>query len=111
MKTIIPRKIDPKKFVEWLRKYTLCSIRTVGDRVEAVIDAANIEPDRWVPLIAEMNDEVLEITEFTNDYYSPQTARAAINDGEETFSPVPFHDWARDQYLTAKKVTITKVNL
>jgi len=58
-----------------------------------------------------MNDDVLEITEFVNDYHQLMPARTAIKNGDETFSPVPFYDWVRDQYLTARNVKITKVEI
>jgi len=107
----IPKTITPAKFAKWLKENTFCSISFKGERVEAVVMAENIEPSLCIPLIAEMNDEILEVTEFANDYYSLQSAYQAIDNGEETYPPVPFHDWVQDQYLTAKDVKITRVEI
>ena len=107
----VPQKITPAKFAKWLKEYTHCRVKVKGDRVEAVIDASHIEPSLCFPLIAEWVNENLEVREFCQDYYSMEAAFAAINDGEETYSPLPFHDWVQNQYLTAKNVKITRVNI
>jgi len=107
----IPKKITPAKFAKWLKEHTLCSVKVKGGRVEAVIDAGHIEPSLCFPLIAEWIDETLEVSEFSQDYYSMEAAFAAINNGEETYSPIPFHDWVQNQYLTAKSLKITRVNI
>jgi hypothetical protein len=111
MKTRIPKKPTAVRFAQWLKENTLCSLRFEGERVEAVVSAGHIEPNLCVPLIAEMNDEILEITEFAEDYFSLESAYKAIDNGEETYPPVPFHDWVQDQYLTAKDVKITRVEI
>jgi len=45
------------------------------------------------------------------DCYNPRTAQAAIDSGEEAYSPVPFYEWVQDQYLTDRGVTVEKVEL
>lgn len=111
MKTKIPKNITPTKFAKWLRDNTWCDTKVKGQRLEAVVYAENIEHRRCVPLIAEMNEGVLEITEFINDYYYTRDALAAIKEEHDTYAPVPFYDWVQDQYLTDKNVKITKVEI
>ena len=111
MKTRIPKNINLAKFVQWLKKNTDCQVKINAQRVEAVVFANHIEPGRCVPLVAEMDDDVLEITEFSVDCYNPRTAQAAIDSGEDAYSPVPFYEWVQDQYLTDKDVTVEKVEL
>ena len=111
MKTKIPKNINLTKFLQWIKKNTDCEVRMNGQCLEAVVFANHIEPGRCVPLVAEMDDDVLEITEFSVDCYNPRTAQAAIDSGEDAYSPVPFYEWVQDQYLTAKGVKVEKVEL
>ncbi|NLB52228.1 MAG: hypothetical protein GX808_04730 [Syntrophomonadaceae bacterium] len=112
MTTKTPKNVTPAKFAKWLKRNIDCeAIVRRGERVEAVVYADHIEPGKCVPLVAEMDDEILMITEFTNDYYYPQAAKRAIEKGEDAYSPVPFYEWVQDQYLTVKDVKITKVEI
>ncbi len=112
MATKIPKNITPAKFAKWLKRNIDCeAIVRRGERVEAVVYADHIEPGKCVPLVAEMDDEILMITEFTNDYYYPQAAQRAIDKREDAYPPVPFYDWVQDQYLTDKNVKIIKIEI
>lgn len=112
MATKIPKNITPSKFAKWLRNNTDCEARVRrGERVEAIVYADHIEPGKCVPLLAEMDDEDLMITEFTNDYYYPQAAQRAIDKKEDSYPPVPFYEWVQNQYLTDKNVKITKIEI
>lgn len=44
-------------------------------------------------------------------YYYFQAARRAIEVGEDVYSPAPFYEWVQDQYLTARDVKVTKVEI
>ena len=111
MKTKIPKNITPAKFITWIKKNTDCEVKINGERVEVVVFANKIDPGRCIPLVAEMDNDILEIIEFSNDYYNPRTARQAIENGEDAYSPVPFYEWVQDQYLTAKDVKVERVEL
>ena len=94
MKTRIPKNINLAKFVQWLKKNTDCQVKINAQRVEAVVFANHIEPGRCVPLVAEMDDDVLEITEFSVDCYNPGPL-GRHRRGEDAYSPVPFYEWCR----------------
>jgi len=111
MTTRIPKNITPKKFAKWLKENTKCEVKVRGQRAEAVVYSEQTGLGRYIPLLARMNDEVLEITEFVNDYHHLKPARTAIENEDEAFAPVPFYDWVQDQYLTARDVKITKIEI
>lgn len=109
MKIKVPKNITLPKFIDWIKANTNCEVRINQKRLEIVVFADNIEKDRCVPLIAYMDGNHLMITELTDDYYSPQDAWQALDNNVPAYPPIPFYDWVKDQYLTAKDVRIERL--
>lgn len=111
MKIKIPKNINIPKFIDWIKTNTNCEVRINQKRLEIVVKADNIEKGLCVPLIAYMDGNQLMITELTDDYYSSQDAWQAIEDNASSYSPAPFYEWVKDQYLTAKNVRVEQVKI
>lgn len=108
MKMKVPKKMSLKKFADWMKEHTSCEVQITGDRASIIVFADNIEPGRIVPLYAEMKGSRLMVYELNADYISADEAREALDSGEADIShPLPFHDWVKEQYLTATKVEVT----
>ncbi|MGI5922024.1 MAG: hypothetical protein ACOX6I_09855 [Syntrophomonadaceae bacterium] len=110
MKIKVPREITLPKFARWIREYTRCEIRMAGKRLNVVVQADNIAPGCCVPLYAEAAGNQVLIYELAGDFHSSQAAWQALESGPaQTYPPVPFHQWAADQYLTARHVKIEQI--
>ncbi|MEA1960689.1 MAG: N-acetylmuramoyl-L-alanine amidase [Bacillota bacterium] len=105
----VPKKMTLQKFIGWIKKNTNCEVRIEHDQVNVVVFADNIEKGKCVPLFAELDDDIVMITELTDDFHSPKAAWQALEDETaDTFPPEPFHEWVQDQYLTAGDVKVEK---
>lgn len=110
MKIKVPKKITLQKFAAWIKEYTRCEVRASGHRLNIVVFADNIETGKCIPLFAESENDTVQITELADDYYSPEEAWKALEDGADCYPAVPFHEWVQDQYLTAENVRIEKIS-
>lgn len=109
MDITVPKKINLQKFAGWIKKFTKCELRiTAGNRLNIVVFADNIESGRCVALFAESDGETVQISELAGDYYFPEEAWQALEKGADSFPPAPFHQWVKDQYLTAENVQVEK---
>lgn len=112
MEIKVPKEMTMQKFANWIREYTRCEIRATGNRLNVVVFADNIAPGCCVPLYAQAGGDQVLVHELAGDFYSPQEAWQALESGSAcTYPPAPFHQWAADQYLTAREVKIEKFSL
>lgn len=110
MRVKVPKEMTLKKFAAWIKEYTRCEVRAAGSRLNVVVFADNIEPGRCVALYAGSKQDQVFITELSGDFYSAPEAWQALESGSTgTYAPIPFHEWAADQYLTAGNVKIEKL--
>ena len=109
MKMKIPKDMTIPKFINWIKTHTDSEIKVKQKHLEVVVKVDNIEKGKCVPLIAYMDGNQLMIVEFTDDYYKPPDAWQAIENSAPTYSPSPFHDWVKDQYLTSKNIKVERI--
>ena len=107
----IPKKMTLPLFVTWLRENLQCELNKSGHRLEAIITADNIEKGTLAALYAQMEDGQVMVCELAGTFYSREEARAALDDPTETYEPVPFHQWVKDQYWTASGAKVEKIVL
>lgn len=105
----IPKKMTLPLFVTWLREYLQCELSKSGQRLEVIINADNIEPGTFAALYAEMQGDQVMVWELANTFYSIEEARVALDNSTDTYDPVPFHQWVKDQYWTASEVKVEKI--
>jgi len=105
----IPKKMTLPLFVSWLRENLQCELSQSGQRLEAIINADNIEKGTFAALYARMQADQVMICELADTFYSMEEARAALDNPTETYDPVPFQQWVKDQYWTAKDVKVERV--
>jgi hypothetical protein len=108
MKMKVPKKMSLKKFVDWMKEHTSCEVQISAGRANIIVFADNIEPGRIIPLYAEIKGSRLMVYELNADYISADEAWEALDSGNADIShPLPFHEWVKEQYLTAGKVEVT----
>ena len=105
----IPKKMTLPLFITWLRENLQCELSKLGQRLEVIINADNIEPGTFAALYAEIQDDQVMVCELANTFYSMEEARTALDDPTDTYDPVPFHQWVKDQYWTASGVKVEKI--
>ena len=105
----IPKKMTLPLFVSWLRENLQCELSQSGQRLEAIINADNIEKGTFAALYARMQADQVMICELADTFYSMEEARAALDNPTETYDPVPFQQWVKDQYWTANDVKVERV--
>jgi hypothetical protein len=105
----IPKKMTLPLFVTWLRKNLQCELSQSGQRLEVIINADNIEKGTFAALYAYMQGDQVMVRELADTFYSREEARAALDKPTETYDPVPFHQWVKDQYWTASGVKVEKI--
>ncbi len=109
MKMKIPKNINIAKFIDWIKANTNCQVRINQKRLEIVVTADNIGKDLYIPLIAYMDGNTLVIVELAQEYHNPEQAWQALEEDASTYAPIPFYDWVKDQYLTAKNVKVERI--
>jgi len=105
----IPRKMTLPLFVTWLRENLQCELSQSGQRLEVIINADNIEKGTFAALYAYMQGDQVIIRELADTFYSREEARVALDNPADTYDPVPFHQWVKDQYWTATNVTVQNI--
>ena len=105
----IPKKMTLPLFVTWLRENLQCELSQSGQHLEVIIKADNIEKGTFAALNAYMQGDQVMIRELAETYYSWEEARAALDNPADTYDPVPFHQWVKDQYWTAEGVKVEKI--
>jgi hypothetical protein len=105
----IPKKMTLPLFITWLRENLQCELSKLGQRLEVIINANNIEPGTFAALYAEMQGDKVMVSELAETFYSMEEARAALDNPTDTYDPVSFHQWVKDQYWTAKGVKVEKI--
>jgi len=96
-------------FVTWLRENLQCELSQSGQRLEVIINADNIEKGTFAALYAYMQGDQVIIRELADTFYSREEARVALDNPADTYDPVPFHQWVKDQYWTATNVTVQNI--
>lgn len=100
-------KMDLKKFASWLQENLPGERRLVMNRIETVFPADKIEPGSFAALFAYMNGNELMVCELASTFLSIEEAWTALSSEEVyTFRPVPFYQWVKDQYWSAKKAQV-----
>ncbi len=105
----IPKKMTLPLFVTWLRESLQCELNQSGQRLEVIINADNIEKGTFAALYTYMQGDQVMVRELAETFYSQEEARVALDDPTDTYDPVPFHQWVKDQYWTAKGVKVEKI--
>ena len=105
----IPKKMTLPLFVTWLRVNLQCELSQSGQRLKVIINADNIEKGAFAALYAYMQGDQVMVRELAQTFYSREEARAALDNPTDTYDPVPFHQWVKDQYWTAKDVKVERV--
>jgi len=99
--------MDLQKFANWLQENLPGERRLVMNRIETVFPADKIEPDSFAALFAYMDGDELMVCELAATFESQEEAWASLSSDEiYTFRPVPFNQWAENQYWTVKEVSI-----
>jgi len=108
----VPKNMDLQKFSTWLQENLPGERRLAMNRLETVFPADKIEPGSFVALYGYMNGDELIVCELASTFLSPEEAWASLSSEEiYIFRPVPFYQWAEDQYWTAKEVAVEKIDL
>lgn len=105
----IPKKMTLPLFVTWLRENLQCELSQSGQRLEVIINADNIEKGTFAALYAYMQGDQVMVRELADTFYSGEEARVALDNSTDTYDPVPFHQWVKDQYWTASDVKLEKI--
>lgn len=105
----IPKKMTLPLFVSWLKENLQCELSKSGQRLEVIINTDNIEKGTFAALYAQMQSDQVMVWELADTFYSMEEARAALDNPTATYDPVPFHQWVKDQYWTAKGVKVERV--
>lgn len=105
----IPKKMTLPLFITWLQENLQCELGQSGQRLEVIINADNIEKGTFAALYAYMQGDQVMVRELAETFYSMEEARAALDNPTDTYDPVSFHQWVKDQYWTAKGVKVEKI--
>ena len=98
----IPKKMTLPLFITWLRENLQCELSKLGQRLEVIINANNIEPGTFAALYAEMQGDKVMVSELAETFTAWRRPGAALDNPTDTYDPVSFHQWVKDQYWTAK---------
>ena len=106
----IAKKMNLSLFVKWMQENLKCELRQSGRRIDAVINADVLEKGTFAALFAQMEGSQLIISELVDTFYSLEASWAALDsDQADAYDPVPFHQWVKDQYWTAKEVKVERI--
>ncbi len=106
-----PKKMTLAAFGPWMQEKCGAEYMIRDERTDCVASINHIEPGCYAALYAMPSPEGLEIFELADYFPSKTEAWEALQCHAETYLPVLFEEWVKEQYITDKNAVVEKLEI
>ncbi len=102
------KKMTLQQFGPWLQEKAGAEYRSEKDRTVCVASIDHVEPGCFAALYAVNTADGLMVVELAGSFTSEAAAWEALAGESDTYPPVLFDEWVRQQYLTDKTARVER---
>lgn len=104
-------KMSLQQIGPWLQEKAGAEIRTTHNKTEGVVRIDHVEPGSLVALFAVNAAAGLVVVELAGYFHSAAAAWEALDNNGESYPPLSFNDWVKQQYLTDHEARVERFEL